>query len=58
MKALPQEEYLTADEVATLLRISKRTLLKLAKIGKLGKKFGNQWRFKRSEIDNYRGDNQ
>lgn len=50
-------EYLTAKQVAQLLQLDQRTVIKLAKKYKIGKKFGKQWRFKREEIDNYKGDN-
>lgn len=56
-KPKPQPEYLTAKEVAELLRMDVRTVIKLAQKYKIGKKFGKQWRFKREEIDNYKGDN-
>jgi excisionase family DNA binding protein len=51
------EELLTTSQMAKLLQLNKATILRLARMGQIGEKVGNQWRFKRSEIDNYNGDN-
>jgi len=45
-------EILTLDEVATYLKVAKRTLYRLAQDGKLPAfKVGGSWRFKRDAID-------
>jgi excisionase family DNA binding protein len=51
-------EVLTADEAAALLRISSKTLLSLARSGVLpGEKVGRAWRFLKSDVLGYvRGD--
>jgi excisionase family DNA binding protein len=44
-------EVLTAEEAATLLKVSNKTVLKLAREGDLpGQKIGRAWRFCRSEL--------
>lgn len=44
-------EVLTGREAATLLRVSMKTLLRLAREGLLpGRKVGREWRFVRSEL--------
>lgn len=49
-----EESVLTIDELAEYLKISKSTLYKLAKEGKLpGQKVGRHWRFSRRAIDRW-----
>jgi excisionase family DNA binding protein len=44
-------EVLTADEAASLLRVSTKTVLVLARDGVLpGEKVGRAWRFVRSDL--------
>lgn len=44
-------EVLTADEAASLLRVSTKTVLALARDGVLpGEKVGRAWRFVRSDL--------
>jgi excisionase family DNA binding protein len=51
-----EESVLTIDELAEYLKISKSTLYKLAKEGKLpGQKVGRHWRFHRDVIDRWLG---
>lgn len=46
------DELLTTEEAVTYLKISKRTLLRLIKDGKIrALKVGNLYRFRKSEID-------
>lgn len=46
-----EQEVLTAEEAAALLRISSKTLLTLARSGALpGEKVGRAWRFLRADI--------
>ena len=46
------KEILTAQEVATYLRVHPYTVKRLARAGKLpGFKVGGQWRFKKHDID-------
>lgn len=48
------DEILTADEAATLLKVSSKTVLKLARDGELpAQKVGRAWRFCRSELVAY-----
>lgn len=56
-KSPTTEELLTTSQIAQLLQLNKTTILRLARMGQMGEKVGKQWRFKRSEIDNYKGDN-
>jgi len=45
------DEILTADEAAVLLKVSSKTVLKLARDGDLpAQKIGRSWRFSRSEL--------
>ena len=45
-------EILTLDEVATYLKIGKKTAYRLAQQGQIpGFKLGGTWRFRRSELD-------
>lgn len=47
-------DVLTAEEAATLLRVSTKTLLALAREGELpGEKVGRAWRFLRPELLGY-----
>ena len=46
------KEILTAQEVATYLRVHPYTVKRLARAGKLpGFKVGGQWRFKKKSIE-------
>jgi len=48
------EEILDADEVAKMLRVHPRTVMRLAGQGQLpGFKVGGQWRFRREAIEEY-----
>jgi excisionase family DNA binding protein len=48
---LSNDEILTADEAAALLKVSTKTVLKLARDGDLpAQKVGRAWRFSRSEL--------
>jgi excisionase family DNA binding protein len=50
----PPKDILEPEEVAEMLRIHVRTVKILAGQGKLpGFRVGNQWRFRRSDIDKY-----
>ncbi len=43
---------MTLEEVADYLRLSKDTLYRMAKSGKIpASKVGTQWRFRRSEVE-------
>jgi len=45
---------MTMTEVQNYLRITKPTMVKILKEGKLkGKKVGKQWRILKSEVDRY-----
>ena len=45
-------EVLTMGEVAELLRVSTRTVSRLARARKIpGKKIGKEWRFYRAEVE-------
>lgn len=45
------DEVLTADEVARFLKLSKKTVLRLARDGTIpGNKVGRAWRFRRSQL--------
>jgi nitrogen PTS system EIIA component len=49
-----QNEVLTLDEVARMLRVSERTVTDWATRGELpGGKLGTSWRFKRSEVERW-----
>jgi excisionase family DNA binding protein len=53
-----QDEVLTIDELATYLKVSKSSLYKLVQEGKVpGQKVGKHWRFLRSSIDDWLGNN-
>ena len=48
------QEILTAQEAAALLRVSTKTVLALARAGSLpGEKVGRAWRFVRSDVVAY-----
>lgn len=48
---LGTDEILTADEAAQLLRVSVKTVLKLARDGRLpAQKVGRAWRFHRTQL--------
>lgn len=49
---MPEDnEVLTADEAAALLRVSTKTVLSLARAGSLpGEKVGRAWRFVKSDV--------
>ena len=52
-----QEPVLTIDELAKYLKISKSSLYKLVKDGKVpGQKVGRHWRFHRETIDRWLGE--
>ncbi len=45
------DEVLTPDEAAELLKVSKKTVLRRARLGELpAAKVGRAWRFRRSEL--------
>ena len=47
----PNDEVLTAEEAAHLLKVSKKTLLRYARDGQVpGTKLGRVWRFRRSDM--------
>ena len=47
----PGDEVLTPDEAAELLKVSKKTVLRQARLGELpATKVGRAWRFRRSEL--------
>lgn len=49
-----EDEVLTAEEAALLLKISEKTLLRLVRDGDLpGQKVGRAWRFCRTELIGY-----
>jgi len=51
-------DFLTTKEAAALLRITTRTLYKLAKAGTIpSKRIGNLWRFSRADLENYLREN-
>ena len=46
------DSLMTLVEVATYLRLSKDTVYRMAQTGKIpASKVGNQWRFRREEVD-------
>jgi excisionase family DNA binding protein len=48
---MADDEILTAEEAATLLKVSSKTVLKLARDGELpAQKVGRAWRFSRAEL--------
>jgi excisionase family DNA binding protein len=47
---------MTVDEVADYLRVTKKTIYRLLKQGKISAtKVGNQWRFDKGAIDGWLG---
>lgn len=51
-------DILTLDEVACYLRVTKRTLYRLAQEGQLPAfKLGGVWRFRRAELDQWIAEN-
>lgn len=45
------DEILTPDEVAAILKVSKKTVLRLVHVGTLpAGKVGRAWRFRRSDV--------
>jgi excisionase family DNA binding protein len=54
---MTEREYLTDTEVADLFGVSRYTIARLAKAGKIpAVRLGSQWRFKREEILAFRFD--
>ena len=50
----PQDEILTSEEASELLKVSNKTVLRLARDGALpAQKIGRAWRFCRSELVSY-----
>ena len=50
----PQDEILTSEEASELLKVSNKTVLRLARDGALpAQKVGRAWRFCRSELVSY-----
>jgi excisionase family DNA binding protein len=50
--ALTSDKWLTLDELAEYLKLSRAKLYRMAQEGKIpASKIGNQWRFDREEID-------
>lgn len=53
-KMVPMEKLMTLEEVAEYLRLSKDTVYCMANTGKLpGSKVGNQWRFRKEDVDRW-----
>ena len=54
----PQTDVLTIEELADYLKISKSTLYKLVREGKIpSQKVGRHWRFRKTAIDNWLEEN-
>ena len=52
--ALPTQEFFTATELATLLRVSRKTVLRMACRGALPcHQFGRAKRFRREEVERF-----
>ena len=48
------DEVLSAEQAAALLKVGRKTLLRLARDGSVpGRKVGREWRFSRSELLRY-----
>lgn len=49
--------YYTAEEVAAIMRVDDRTVRNLANRGEIpgARRFGNQWRFDRQQLEAYLG---
>lgn len=46
--------WMTLDEIAEYLKVSKETIYKMAQKGQIpGSKIGNQWRFNRQVVDEF-----
>ncbi len=46
--------WMTMEEIAEYLKVSKETIYKMAQKGQLpGSKIGNQWRFNRQVVDEF-----
>ncbi len=46
--------WMTMDEIAKYLKVSKETIYKMAQKGQIpGSKIGNQWRFRRERVDSW-----
>jgi excisionase family DNA binding protein len=46
--------WMTMDEIAEYLKVSKETIYKMAQKGQIpGSKLGNQWRFNRQVVDEF-----
>lgn len=57
MSKPPPDSVMTIDDLAQYLKISKSTLYKLCQDGKVpGQKVGRHWRFHKSVIDRWLGD--
>jgi excisionase family DNA binding protein len=51
---MASEEILDVKEVAKILKVSTRTVIRLAERGELTAfKVGDLWRFRRSDVDDY-----
>jgi excisionase family DNA binding protein len=51
---MASEEILEVKEVANILKVSTRTIIRLAERGELvAFKVGDLWRFRRSDVDGY-----
>ncbi len=51
---MASEEILEVKEVAKILKVSTRTVIRLAERGELTAfKIGDLWRFRRSDVDDY-----
>lgn len=51
---MASEEILEVKEVAKILKVSTRTVIRLAERGELvAFKIGDLWRFRRSDVDDY-----
>lgn len=55
---VPANAVFTIDDLVVYLKVPKSTVYKLAQEGKIpGQKVGRHWRFHRSVIDRWLGDN-
>ena len=46
--------WMTMDEIAEYLKVSKETIYKMAQKGQIpGSKIGNQWRFRKERVDSW-----
>lgn len=53
MSAKPNEKLLTIEEVATILRVSTRSVNRYIESGKLKASKIGVWRIKQSDLDNF-----